>query len=231
MFRFKVDESDLSKIDLFVSGALLARDDIDPLVTMLRVYGMFTNRQFASRGQEFGSRWQSISEYTRKVRQQRGLNALAPPLHGTGALKEMVGDRIEKWPLLQTSRTFTDMHKSMRTDPTSDGPTTLTVSITPGNATMHLVGPKASHMTGDSSGSFIGFSQYRKGGYSGFNPGRYGMGYMPPRPFWGMNAALGEALEEAAVAGFIRGWYNAAGAAGGTTRYSTPNMAYLRMIG
>jgi len=224
VFRFTVDQGDLNRIEAFINGALMAESDPDPVVTMLKVYGMYTTRQFQTRGLEFGSKWQSISEYTRKVRQQRGQNALAPPLSGTGWLAKTVGRRIEEWPVTLMSRPFTDY--GMTTDPPSDGPTTLTVNILPHQAVMHMSGPKAAHMTGDTSRTFAAIDML--GGYAG---GRYGYGYLPPRPFWGFSAGMAEALPEAAAAGFIRAWADLAQKHGsGRVNYSTPSMAYMRMF-
>jgi hypothetical protein len=217
VFKITVDKTDLAKFNAFVDGARAATNDRDAISGMIKVYGLYTDKNFLSRGTAFGHKWQPISNYTRKVREQRGQNPLMPPLQGSGWLKRVTGYELSRWNPGRSSATFTDAP----VDPDSDGRTTMTVSVDPRRATLHMSGPKASHMTGDTSGVDIGLSR----------PGRYGAGYMPPRPFWGMNQSVVDTMSQAAVAGFFRAWSDHAEKAGsGRVNYSVPGMASLRWM-
>jgi hypothetical protein len=231
VFKITIEGDGLKTINSFIDGALAAQYDLEMPAVMIRVFGMFTQSNFNKSGQEFGSKWQKVSKYTQEIRRQRGKNPVAPPLMPnwgpTGWLYLSSAKELSEWPLQNTSRQFVDAGKYHGKP--SDGPTVVVITSSPGHAVIKMQGAKAAHMTGDTSGAHIGFAQYRSGGYGSFNPGRYGGGFLPARPFWGLNQRMMDVMGDGVIDAYVRNWSHYAEKMGaGMVYFSANTIASLR---
>jgi hypothetical protein len=230
VFRFTIDEQDLQKIRAFANGYRAAQTDLEIPSAMIRMYGAFAAKNFVQRGQVFGKKWQAVSAYTQQVRVERGQIGTAPPLMAGGKqwLYNTAGVALHNWPRESPGRSFHDSTRYQGKP--SDGPTDMFVTAGPTGAVIRMVGAKAAHMMGDSSGAFPGFMQYKTGNRRARgDANRYGAGYLPPRPYWGMNQEVANLIADAASSAFIRNWADRAEKFGsGRVLYATESIASLR---
>jgi hypothetical protein len=209
VFRFTVDKDDLLNLGKWVRSIEPASRETDVGVALVRALGEHTTVNFSDRGKWFGKKWQNISKYTEVIREERGIPVLNPPLHGKGWLRLATGEHLSHMPWNNAQWSSHDRTR-YRASP-SDGDTSVFVNVSGSHAVVKIIGAKAAHMTGDISKTFVGFGQYKKAAYGkrgGTDANRYGYGYLPPRPFWGVHQKLLEDASTKAVNRIFINWYN-----------------------
>lgn len=232
MLKIKVEEEGIKQIRGFLGAADEAKMDLDLPGYAITVFGAFTMTNFQKRGMEFGRKWQPISEYTKEVREMRGQNPLAPPLRpgGTNWLYNTSAVALANWPRQSAGRSFVD--SGHYPGKPSDGPTAMLVTSTPMHATIKMAGAKVAHMFDDISKTNVGLMQYKRsafGARGGGDANRYGRGYVPARPFWGVNRRMTGVMADAVVSALFVNWADRTQKAGlGRPTYSTESVASLR---
>lgn len=197
MFRFSIDDEALARMVKWVSSIYDAANETDIMVGAVRAVGNHNYIQFHTRGAYFGKKWQNISRSTEAIRELRGQGPYNPPLQplgNNGWLFPSVTGHLAGMPW--NNKVWNTADKPYRGVP-NDGPSNLSVVVMSRSAVIKLSGPKAAHMVGDRSKTPIGYGGFATAGLrrrERASANRYGRGYLPPRPFWGLRT---EVLEDA----------------------------------
>jgi hypothetical protein len=211
VIEFELDTSELLEASKFVRGLTGAVNDPVVMIGGIRVYGQIAHSNYVQRGMVFSKRrWQGISNFTKKVREERGYSPVKP-----------TSVRLANWPAFSPSISTTDSAYKGRQN---DGHSTMIGRVMPRSAILQVTGPKAEHAS--ESGIFQPLSGMTGEGRAG----RFGAGYMPPRPFWGVTELMGRSLSQAMTGYLYMSWIGSVNVRKDRTKYKL-DQSYVMVTG